>query len=212
MEELQTDKKNLVLQLRDRGREVADLETHVNSMDSTFQRNEELCRQITELDNAIKLKNKDISDLTASVDYQEMIINDLETPTVRLYDQDPHSFTADTERAVLSLIDNSVAFERIPGVIRSMAELFRCDIADRVPKESTVREMNHRRIAFGHLQLVEVMPSKESTTLLSDETTDRVGTFEGFHLADDDGNKYVLGLREMAYKASKTILDTFKRL
>ena len=114
--------------------------------------------------------------------------------------------------AVLELIDYGVSFERIPMVLQSTSKLFGQTIASRVPSERTIREMNHRRLAISHMHLADIMPNKWDTTLLSDETPDRGATYEGFHIADEEGRVFVVGLREMPNKAARTIMDTFEEI
>ena len=53
---------------------------------------------------------------------------------------------------------------------------------------------------------------KDNLTLYSYETSKYSKNFEEFSVTDKDRNSYILGLREMHYKSSTTVLDTCKSI
>ena len=157
---------------------------------------------------------KTIKDLETVAHYSLALNEDAlqQEKTISLYNEDLHVYTPETEMPVLELIDYGVSFERIPMVLQSTSKLFGQTIASRVQSERTIREMNHRRLAISHMHLADIMPNKEDTTLLSDETPDSGATYEGFHIADEEGRVFVVGLREMPNKAARTIMETFEEI
>ena len=56
------------------------------------------------------------------------------------------------QKCFFALLDENVAMERIPKVIKSVARLCGKTDIDRLPSESTVRAMNTRRLGLSHIQ------------------------------------------------------------
>ena len=213
-ERLAMERRESSIEVRDARRKIEDLAIHKNVQVAMVGEIDQLKKESVKLENVIINKDKEINELQLSTDYLESLLADAKVgdKSAFLFDHSSHSYTPETTMAVLNLIDQNVALERIPKVLVATADLFGKQIVGPVPSEATVRDMNHRRLALSHLHLADILPSKTNTTLLSDETPDRGGTFEGFHIADEDGQTYVVGLREMPNKASKTILNTFQEI
>ena len=70
--------------------------------------------------------------------------------------------------------------------------------------------MNIKRLSLWQTHVEDILSQKENTCLLTDETS-KLGTkFMGYHMADKEGNIWVLGLHEMVSKSGKDTLSTFK--
>ena len=68
------------------------------------------------------------------------------------------------------------------------------------------------RHSIAQQQLSEEIPDASHLGLLSDETLKYGKKFEGFHVVDDSGRTYVLGLRNISSKAGKDVLATFQQI
>ena len=101
--------------------------------------------------------------------------------------------------------------DKVPNVIESVLKL--CGKkGDRIPSESTIRNINVRKIGLTQMQLCNTLPQQNDMTLYTDETSKKGKKYTGYHLSDKEGNMYVLGLREMSSKSSKETLETFKEI
>ena len=61
-------------------------------------------------------------------------------------------------------------------------------------------------------QLSEVLTEKETLGLPSDETSKFGLKYEGYHVADEKGRTYILGLRDIASKSGQDVLSTFQQI
>ena len=68
------------------------------------------------------------------------------------------------------------------------------------------------RLLLAQKQLAEEIPDKGSLGLLSDETSKSGVKLDGFHVSDEQGRLYVLGLRDITSKSAKDVLRTFKTI
>ena len=72
--------------------------------------------------------------------------------------------------------------------------------------------MNIGRLSLLQTHVGDILSQKENACLLTDETS-KLGTkFMCNHMADKEGNIWVLGLREMVSKSGKDALSTFKEI
>ncbi|XP_046550545.1 uncharacterized protein LOC124260311 [Haliotis rubra] len=171
-----------------------------------------LTKQLKEKDETVKeYKNKQEM-LERNLEYVETLLKDDQSSSLSLYDQQNKSYKTEAELCVYGLLSLNVASEKVPKVIKEVAELCGKTSIDRLPSEATVREMNKRKLSISHIQAAEQLASRDNLCLQSDETPDRGTTVEGFHVSDECGNTYVLGLREMANKSSASTLDTLKEI
>ena len=115
---------------------------------------------------------------------------------------DKGSYTVEAELCILHLLDYKVAFHHVAPVIKTVSHLCNVQIL-KLPSEATVRRINTRRLAIAHMQIDDVLKNKDNLTLYSAETSKNGNKYLGM---------YVLGLRDMSSKSSKTTLDTFKEI
>ena len=75
--------------------------------------------------------------------------------------------------------------------------------------EHHVGNMNIQRLAFAQKQLGDELAKKEKTCLYSDETRTWDEKYMAYHLSDDAGRHYVLGIRDLATKSLEDTMNTF---
>jgi hypothetical protein len=78
-----------------------------------------------------------------------------------------------------------------------------------LPSKSTVSEWHVARLILSQNQLKEKLSSGDNLCLMSDETSKFGIKYQGYHACDNEGEMYVLGLRNIASKAGATVLSTF---
>ena len=121
-------------------------------------------------------------------------------------------FSGELRECIYSLLSNYyVSVHCVPEVIRSVLKLvgIPCDNL-RLPSRSTVLNMNVERLIVCQTQLNENMPSKENLTLYSDETSKYGVKYCGYHVSDESGDMYVLGLRQLETKSAQNTLNAFE--
>ncbi|CAC5405270.1 unnamed protein product [Mytilus coruscus] len=72
--------------------------------------------------------------------------------------------------------------------------------------------MNVQRLILAQTQLAEELSQKNSTCLLNDETSKYETKSEGYHVSDNEGRLWVLGLRNILTKGAKDTLKTFQEI
>ncbi|XP_076075718.1 uncharacterized protein LOC143046441 [Mytilus galloprovincialis] len=114
-------------------------------------------------------------------------------------------------KCVINLSDLKVPIEKISPVIKQIADI--CGkIPNNLPSTRTIERMIDSKIAIAHKQISNVLSNKIDTTLYTDETRKYGKTLQTYIVTDDNKTSYVLGLREMLDKSSKSCLDTFKEI
>ena len=105
-------------------------------------------------------KEKEVNGLKVDLEYCETLLAE-DTKELKLFDNDKGAYTAEAKIAVYSLLDQTVAMEKIPEVIKACAKLSECDV-DRMLSVATIHNINHRRLAVSHFQLVYDAPKLTS--------------------------------------------------
>ena len=80
---------------------------------------------------------------------------------------------------------------------------------DRLPSESTIRNMNNERTLVSQIQIANIA-DRPNTTLGTDETPKNADIFMTYTVTGQDGEAYLLSLRQMASKSAQHTLDTLK--
>ena len=186
--------------------EKLSLKNKVNSLSVKVDEHNQCC--VKKIDKLQK-SNKE---LEQSVEYLEQLLHDNRLDFLELKDEIKGEYTTSTHLCVHKLIDNNVAFEKIPNVIKAVAQLCGKSEINSIPSVSTIRRINTERLALAQTQLAEKSSEFSNATLYTDETSKRGIKYGGYHLSDEEGNLWVLGLREMANKSARTTLDTFKEI
>ena len=66
--------------------------------------------------------------------------------------------------------------------------------------------MNNERILVSRIQVADYV-NKQNTTLWTDETPKNADIFMTYTITDQDGDAYLLGLRQMASESAKHTLE-----
>ena len=180
-----------------------EMKDHEVKMSTLKSNREQLENELVELGN----KNRRLRE---TINYMET--NPIqETENIELFDSEKGCFSTSTELCIHDLLNHSVAMDKVPKVIESVLKL--CGKkSERLPSETTIRNINIRKMGLTQMQLSSTLPERPDMTLYSDETSKKGKKYTGYHLSDKGGNMYVLGLREMSDKSSKQTLATFKEI
>ena len=151
-------------------------------------------------------KEEEANNLLAENEWlREMVQLDMPTK------DDRGSYSVPMKECICRLLDHNVPTGQIPVVIETVLKLVGKAASD-LPSKSTIKEWNVMRLCISQKQLGTEMLKTSHLGLLSDETSKFGKKFEGFHADDEEGHLYVLGLREMASKASSDVLATFQQI
>ena len=120
------------------------------------------------------------------------------------------AFTSNTRKCVYELLGCHISQEKIPNVIQSVLKLAQKKF-DRVPKASSVRQMNKEMVCVAQAHLQTIADAK-NLNLQSDETPKYGECYEAFICNDNEHNSYLLGMRHMADKSAQTTFDTLKEI
>jgi len=82
----------------------------------------------------------------------------------------------------------------------------------KIPTRSTVLNMNVERLILAQKQLREVIPDQENLTLYADETSKFGIKYSDYHVSDQEGNMYVLGMRQLETKSAQNTLNVFQEI
>lgn len=151
--------------------------------------------------------NATIGQLEAENDWLREMVDE----NVQTFNVEKNFYTTEVQECVYSLLQNNVTSSKVSPVIESVLKLAKRK-ATRLPSRTTVNTMNVQRLMISHRQIEEEFSQKRNTCLLSDETSKFGKKYQGFHAADEEGNTWCLGIREMATKGSETVLSTFKEI
>ena len=177
-----------------------------------FSKNEQLKVANQTLQNetdVVKLslneKRNENQELLEEILYLRDLLNDNH---VNLYNNDCNSYTAETQECVYTLLNHNVTTSKVSPVIEAVLKLVNLK-AKKLPTTTTRNNMNIQRLILEQKQLSETLITNSNMCLLSDETSKYGQKIEGFHVSDDEGRLYVLGLRQLVTKSGQ---DTFMTL
>ena len=171
--------------------------------------NESLKTEVDNYKNQIQTLNEQLNESKLENEWLNIKIN--ESDTVILFDKDQNAYKPELQECVYKLLSHNVTTNHVSPVIGIVLELVKKK-ANKLPSKSTVNNMNIQRLILAQKQLGLDFVKKGNTTLLSDETTKFGLKFEGFHCSDEDGNKWVLGVRQMVAKSGQNTLDALNHI
>ncbi|XP_053392120.1 uncharacterized protein LOC128554835 [Mercenaria mercenaria] len=192
--------------------------TYIEScLNKKKNRLEQAKQTIVELEDQLERKQHELNNETitregierqmreheAENDYLRDIIND----NVNTYDDDKKVFTPELQQCVYELLNSNVSFQQVSPVIESVLNMVKIK-ANRLPSKSTVNNMSIQRLFLSQKHIGEKLTPKPNICVLSDETNKFGSKYEGIHATDEDGNYWVLGVREISTKAGKDVLQT----
>ena len=105
----------------------------------------------------------------------------------------------------------SVSSRNVSPVIETVLSMVK-KVPNKLPARSTILDMNIERLLISQTQLSQDVSEKKNTTLYTDETTKFGTKYTGYHLRDQEGRMYVLGLRELETKSASDTLATFQEI
>ena len=167
-----------------------------------------------ELLQNLKEAKQEIADLQCKNDQLSEKLVEIEasnSPEVKTFDTNTKTFTPELQKCIFELLQHHVSSSHVSPVIQSCLNLVGKK-ANKLPSVSTVNNINIQRAWLSQKQMSEVLPSKEYTTLYTDETSKFGSKFGAYAASDMDGNYYVLGLRDLPTKSAKDTLHTFKEI
>ena len=140
------------------------------------------------------------------------VVNDnVQEEAVKLFDDDTHMYTKDLQICVYSLLENHVSAKNVGPVINNVLSLVNKK-ANKLPSVSTIHKMNLQRLVLSQKQIAEVVTEKPNTSIYTDETSKFGKKVMGYHVRDQEGNYFTLGLREIATKSASDTLDTLREI
>lgn len=120
-------------------------------------------------------------------------------------------YTTETRNCIYQLLEQNVPSRSIGPVINCVAALCKKEV-DQVPSKTTILNMNVERLMLSQAQIVDEVASKDNTTLYTDETSKFGKKYSGYHLSDDEGRYYVLGMRNIATKSASDTLHGLQEI
>ena len=165
----------------------------------------------------VKLREKvhslkdEVESLMTQVDELTGAVSDAEQKTIEFYSPEKHEYKPLIHKCVWNLLSMHVSFENVSKVIDIVLKM--CGIKyDRLPSMSTVRNMNKDRILISQVQVASIAAktANKDTTIQTDETPKNAEIYMTYAITDQDGEAYLLSLRQMASKSAKHTLDTLK--
>ncbi|WAQ97233.1 hypothetical protein MAR_029923 [Mya arenaria] len=139
--------------------------------------------------------------------YLRCLVND----SVQTYDEDGRKFTPELQQCVYELLNFNVSFSNVSPVIQSVLAFVKIK-PNRLPSKATINNMSIQRLALSQRHIAEQLRHQENTCILSDETNKFGTKYEGIHATDENGNYWVLGVREISTKAGKDVLQTLQQI
>ena len=165
---------------------------HEEQIINLLDENENLKQEIRILQNEINELQADLSDKIITCD-------------------ENGKFSSDMQQCVYSFLQHHVSSTHVSSVISAVLKLAG-KTASRLPSVSTVNNMNVQRLVLAQKQLGESIKKTDDTCLYTDETSKFENKYGGYHLSDQNGNMYVLGLRLLPTKSSSDTLSVFHEI
>lgn len=186
---------------------VQRLETLCHFEDEQNSEVEYIEKLVSENENLKKEK----ADLVRSIQYCEDLLQDSNDKNVYLFDEDRKRYNYKCQMCVYELLNHNVSVSKLSSVIETVLKLtdHKCK---KLPSKSTIIEMNVQRLALSQRHIGEVFSKKESSTLLTDETSKKGVKYMGYEGSDRDGKLWVLGMREIETKSAADTLKVFKEI
>lgn len=147
--------------------------------------NNDLAVHIVNLENELSHINDKIKDEREENEYLRLLILDNERKEIKFFYEDSKIYPKQTQECVYELLNHNVTSSNVSPVIRTVLKLAGTT-ANKLPSVSTVKNMNVQRLLLSQKHLAEELYEKESTCLLSDETSKFGKKFEGFHVSDKE--------------------------
>ena len=173
--------------------------------------NETLKEEINNLKAEISEQKQQFQEEREENEYLRLLINDNAPNIIKLYDEGKRQYTKETQECVYEVLSHNVTLSHVSPVIKASLALAGLQ-PDKLPSTSTINNMNIQRLMLSQKHIADELSNKHNTCLLSDETSKFGRKYEGFHVADEDGQVWVMGLRELVTKSGKDMLTTLQQV
>ncbi|CAC5393343.1 unnamed protein product [Mytilus coruscus] len=118
----------------------------------------------------------------------------------------------ETDLCIMELLNRHVLFDRVDIVIKSVLSLCKLKAKDEtLPKKDYVLSVNVRRLAISQAYIAETC-TEGNRTLHTDETRKHGQSYGVFITSNENQEPYLLGLKHLSSKASKTVLETLEEI
>ncbi len=206
LESVKSSKRDLTSEFESAAKKVK--KDHVSEIEWYKEYTSDLKSENTELREKVINLNAKMDSLMEEIDELTGKLHEAKDRTINFYDPEKRCFLPLIHKCVWDLITKHVSFSNVSAVIAIVLDT--CNMKyDRLPSESTIRSMNKDRILVSQIQLASIASNKD-TTIQTDETPKHGNIYMTYAITDQEGESYLLGLRQMASKSAKDTLETLK--
>lgn len=221
-------KQNVVLSLRVRNKDKQLMQ--IRSQNQYLKRTVSTAKQktsvqaekIQDLEAQLQLLKDEFSELQVEymtdqkssreeVDWLHHVIGNLQDEELHLFDHDKNAYVKNLQVCVYNLLEHHVSSKHVGPVIDAVLSLVNKK-ADRLPCVSTIHNMNLQRLALSYKHVSEVLVDKPNTSIYTDETSKFGNKVCGYHVRDEEGNYFTLGLRDLTTKSASDTLETLTQI
>ncbi|WAR12743.1 SPIN3-like protein [Mya arenaria] len=156
----------------------------------------ELTRQELEKEIELDTSRTELSNTIEERDWLADIVNESDTVT----------FFESLRASIIMNYENNVT-PAIESVLKLVGK--KCE---KLSARSTILNMNVERLVLSQKQLSEVIPNKSNLTLYTDETSKFGVKYSGYHVSDEEGTMFVLGMRQLETKSAQYTLNVFQNI
>ncbi|CAC5398047.1 unnamed protein product [Mytilus coruscus] len=168
----------------------------IAKLDDLKIQNNELIAHMASLQNELSSLREKFKDEREENEYLRLLISDDIGKSIKLYDEQSRKYTKEAQECVYQLLNNNVTTSRVGPVITTVLKLVGMR-PNKLPSVSTVNNINVHRLILAQTY---------------DETSKYGTQFEGYHVSDNEGRLWVLGLRNILTKGAKDTLKTFQEI
>ena len=161
------------------------------NLQNTFERQDTLLKDREQELQEIKMS---LNDLQKQCEYLEGLLND--DKHLSFYDKNENKYSYELGQCIYSLLSLNVSAVNVAPVIENVLKMIGKS-CDKLPARTKILNMNVERLILAQKQLGEVIPDKTILTLYTDETSKFGVRYSGYHVSDQDGTMYVLGMRQL---------------
>lgn len=220
--------KTLRKKLESKAKSIKAIQQRYNRLNKKFCRKnvtiERLTHEVRRLESIIENQNCEIENLSRMQNTNAQLLNDSmaenewlkeivenDRETIQCYDEVEKKYTCEVRECIYQLLSLSVSSRNVSPVIETVLSMVK-KVPNKLPARSTILDMNIERLLISQTQLSQDVSEKKNTALYTDETTKFGTKYTGYHLSDQEGRMYVLGLRELETKSASDTLATFQEI
>lgn len=156
-----------------------------------------------------KLKNE-LNDANAERNWLADIVT-ADSETVSFFDKSENKYSFELRECIYDLLSLNVSASNCSKVISSVLKLVNKKV-EKLPSSTTILNMNVERLILSQQQINEKLPDEDNVTIYTDETTKFGTKYSGYHVSDNRGQMYVLGMRQILTKSGQDTLSVFEEI